>query len=78
MLQNLSKYKISSSNQMKKPHFLFVPSSKLKEYTVKLGYNVMKRTKYFVSLQTSVIITEGYDVMVNSDKLIGTVEYLTM
>ena len=31
--------------------------------TVELGYNVMKRTEYFVSLQTSVVITEEYDVM---------------
>jgi len=31
-----------------------------------------------VSLLTSVIKTEEYSVMVNSDKLIGTTEYLTL
>ena len=31
----------------------------------------MKGTEYFV-LYTSVFITDDYDVMVNSDKLIGT------
>jgi hypothetical protein len=46
--------------------------------TVELGYNVMKGAEYFVSLQTSVVITEGYNVMVNSDELIGTTEYLTL
>jgi hypothetical protein len=35
------------------------------------------RTKYFVSLYTSVVITEEYNVMVNSEELIGTTEYLT-
>jgi len=35
-------------------------------------------TEYFVSLQTSVFITEEYKVVVNSGELIGTVEYLTL
>jgi hypothetical protein len=35
------------------------------EYRVELGYNVMKGTEYFVPLQTSVVITEEYNVMVN-------------
>jgi hypothetical protein len=37
----------------------------------------MKGTACFVSLQTSVVITEECDVMGNSDELIGTTEYLT-
>jgi hypothetical protein len=37
----------------------------------------MKGTEYFVSLQKSVVITEEYNVMVNSEELIGTTEYLT-
>jgi hypothetical protein len=41
-------------------------------YTVELGYNVMKGTEYFVSLQTSIIITQQNNVMVNSEALIGT------
>jgi hypothetical protein len=43
-----------------------------------LGYNVMKGTEYFVSLQTSVTITEEHYVMVDSEELIGTTEYLTL
>ena len=31
-----------------------------------------------VSLQTIVLITEQYNVMVNSEELIGTAEYLTL
>jgi hypothetical protein len=46
--------------------------------TVELGYNVMKWTEYVVSLLTSVIITEEYNVTVNSEELIGTAEYLTL
>ena len=34
----------------------------------------MKGTEYFMSLQTSVVITGEYNVMVNSGKLIGTTE----
>jgi hypothetical protein len=45
---------------------------------VELGYNVVKGTEYFVSLQTSVVITEECNVMVNSEELIGTTEYLTL
>jgi hypothetical protein len=37
----------------------------------------MKGTEH-VSLQTSVVITEKYNVMVNSDELIGTTGYLTL
>jgi hypothetical protein len=50
----------------------------LSPYTVELGYNVMKGTEYFVSLQTGVIVTEECAVMVNSEQLIGTTEYLTL
>jgi hypothetical protein len=32
----------------------------------------MKWTEYFVLLQTGVAVTEEYNVMVNSEKLIGT------
>jgi len=38
----------------------------------------MKRTEYFVSLRTSIILTKEYNVMVNSEELIGTTEYLTL
>jgi hypothetical protein len=33
-------------------------------------------TEYFVSLYTSVVITDMYNVTVNSQELIGTTEYL--
>jgi hypothetical protein len=45
---------------------------------VELCYNVMKGTEYFVSLQTGVVITDECNVMVNSEELIGTTEYLTL
>jgi hypothetical protein len=38
----------------------------------------MKGTEYFVSLQTSVVITEEYDVKTNSEDLIATTEYVTL
>ena len=38
----------------------------------------MTGTEYLVSLQMSVALTEEYNVMVNSEKLIGTTEYLTL
>ena len=38
----------------------------------------MKGTECFVLLQTSVVITEEYNIMVNSDKLICTTEHLTV
>jgi hypothetical protein len=34
----------------------------------------MKRTEYFVSLQTSAVLTEEYNVMVNSNALIHTTQ----
>ena len=38
----------------------------------------MKETEYFVSLQTSVVLTDDYNVMINSEGLIGTAEYLML
>jgi hypothetical protein len=38
----------------------------------------MEVTEYFVSLQTSVVITEEYIVIVNSEELIGSTEHLTL
>jgi hypothetical protein len=38
----------------------------------------MKGPEYFMSLQTSVILTKEYNVMVNSEALIGTTEHLTL
>jgi hypothetical protein len=37
----------------------------------------MKGTEYFLSLQASVVLTEEYNVMVNSEEFIGSTEYLT-
>jgi hypothetical protein len=69
----------------------FIQSSKYKETTntrkrnkqqsqntVELGYNVVKGTEYIVSLQGSAVITEQYNVMVDSEELIGITEYLTL
>jgi hypothetical protein len=38
----------------------------------------MNGTEYLESLQTSFILTEQYNVMFNSEELIGTTEYLTL
>jgi len=38
----------------------------------------MKGTEYFLSLQVSVVLTEEYNVMVNSEEFIGNTEYLTL
>jgi hypothetical protein len=38
----------------------------------------MKGTEYLVSLYTSVVISDNYDVMVNSEELIGATEHLTL
>jgi len=46
--------------------------------TVEIGCNVMEGTEYFVSLRRGVAIAEEYSVMVNSIKVIGTTEYLTL
>ena len=39
-----------------------------------LGYNNMEGTEYVVSLWMIVVESEGYDVTVNSDELIGTTD----
>jgi hypothetical protein len=46
--------------------------------TVELGYDVLKGTDYFMSLYTGVIITEEYNVIVNSEELIGGTGYLSL
>jgi hypothetical protein len=51
---------------------------KKKEYRLELGCNVVKGNAYFVSLYTIVVITEQYNVTVNSEKLICTPEDLTL
>jgi hypothetical protein len=38
----------------------------------------MKGMEYPVSLQTRVVITEEYNVMINSEELIGTTECLKL
>ena len=45
--------------------------------TFELGYSVIEGTEYFVSLQTSVVLTEKYNVTVHSEELIGT-RYLAL
>ena len=47
-------------------------------HTVELGYNLIRGTEYFVSLQTGVVLTNKYNVTVDSEELIGTTEYLTL
>jgi hypothetical protein len=47
--------------------------------TVELGYNVVKETERFVSLETSVVITENNNVMVKRginwyDRIYGTTD----
>jgi len=46
--------------------------------TVGLGYDVMKGTECFVSLKTTVVITEQYKVIVKREELTGITEYLTL
>jgi hypothetical protein len=38
----------------------------------------MKGTEYFVSLEASVVITEEYNVMVNSEEVISTMEHVVL
>jgi hypothetical protein len=38
----------------------------------------LKGTGHFVSLYPSVVLTEWHNVMVNSDEMIGTAEYLML
>jgi hypothetical protein len=46
--------------------------------TVQLGYNVMRGTESFMSLKKSVVTTEEYNIMVNSEELIGITECVTL
>jgi hypothetical protein len=46
--------------------------------TVELGYNVTTRTEYFASLYTGLVITEEYNIMVNSGEVTVTTRYLTL
>jgi hypothetical protein len=38
----------------------------------------MKGIEYFVSIKTSIIVTEEFNITVNSEELIGTTEHLTL
>jgi hypothetical protein len=44
---------------------------------VELSYKAIKGGEHFVSLQTSVVITDEYEVVVNSEERNGTRDYLT-
>jgi hypothetical protein len=48
------------------------------ENAVDLFYNVRKGTECFLTLQTSVAVAEECIVMVRSEELIGTAEYMTL
>jgi len=45
---------------------------------VEFGYSVTMNTENFVSLLTGVFLTEKYNIMVNSEELIGTTGCLTL
>jgi hypothetical protein len=45
-------------------------------YTVIFGYDMMDGTEYFLSLQISVVLTDEYNVTINSEEIIGSTEYL--
>jgi hypothetical protein len=45
---------------------------------VEIGNNIAKGIEYFVLLQTGVVVTQDYNVMDNSEELIGTTKYLTL
>jgi hypothetical protein len=47
-------------------------------YIAELSYNIMKGSEYCVPLETSAVLTDEYNVMVNSEELIGSTEYLTL
>ena len=53
-----------------RPLLTFVVTYVSLRNAVRLGYNIMKGTEYFVSL------TKTYTIMVNRKKLTGTTEYL--
>jgi hypothetical protein len=45
---------------------------------IDFGFSVVKGTEYVLSLYTSVVLTEEYNVEINGEELIGTTEYLTL
>jgi hypothetical protein len=59
-------------------HLLQCQFSTLSLHTVELCCNIMKGTEYFVSLWISVLTMEAYNVMVNSDELNSTTNYLSL
>jgi len=46
--------------------------------TIEIGYCVMKGNEYLVSLYASVVITQVYSFVVNSEELIGATGHLTL
>ena len=54
-------------------HYKFIP---VLICTVELGYDVMKGTEYFVTLQRSVVQTEKHNIMVESEEFTGATEHL--
>jgi hypothetical protein len=58
-------------------HCLRIKRNAYKQHANKLGYNVIKGTEYFVSFKTTVVITEEYDVMFNSEEVTVTTECVT-
>jgi len=47
-------------------------------YIAERGYNLTKGNEYLVLIYMSAVITEEYNVMFNSEELIGTTEYLKL
>jgi hypothetical protein len=45
--------------------------------TVEHGYNIVQGNECFVLFQMIVVLTEEYNVIVNSEELVGTTEYLS-
>jgi hypothetical protein len=77
-MQSVLKETVRRSRKAREPSYCYLYSyTSLLWSTVELGYNVTKGTERFVSLQTNVVITEEYSIMVNSEELIGNTEYLT-
>jgi hypothetical protein len=57
---------------------LLAQVASLKKNTDELGYNAMKGTECFVSIQTSGVLIKDFDVIVKSERLLGTAQYLTL
>ena len=62
--------------------FVFLPfcsvtsyTTQSRQHTVKLGYNVMKGTEYFVSTKMRFFLIEWYNITFNSEELTGHTEY---